>query len=205
MKIKIESVTNKADEATVLQIRRQVFEREMGITLTRPEGFDSSGALHLLARAEPNGDPIAAMSVVDTTGNDELHQSYELKFDPGLRVARYTQLAVLRSYRGMNIPLMLILEGHRQFVLSNQFHYTWLLFDAERAASSLMCRLLAFTPSDCSYLSEYGRSRALVRDERAPGSKQAIQQAQQYLDQFLNAFSPADLSLAYPACTAQKA
>src|SRR5438034_4056853 len=123
MKIKIDSVTNKADEATVLQIRRQVFEREMGITLMRLEGFDNSGALHLLARAEPNGDPIAAMSVVDTSGNDELHQRYELKFDPGVRVARYTQLAVLRPYRGMNIPLMLILDGHRQFILRNHFQH----------------------------------------------------------------------------------
>jgi len=199
MKIIIEPVTNNSDEAAILRIRRQVFEREMGIALDYLNGCDQASALHLLARAEPNGDPVAALSVVETSSNQELHQGYGLKFRAGASVARYTQLAVLKPYRGLNIPLRLMLAAHRRFVVPNQFDYTWLLFDAERVASSSMHRWLAFIPSENVFMSEYGRSRTLVRDERAPQSEQAVWRAEQYVEQTLKAFSPANQRLAHLA------
>ena len=191
MQIVIEPVTNNEGEAAMLRIRQQVFEREMGIPSELLRMPEDARLLHLLARVEPNENPVAALTVIETTGHHQLHQSYGLRFDSGGRVARYTQLAVLKPYRGMNIPLMMMLEAHRRFVAPGQFHFTWLLFDAERAASSSMCRLLAFTPSAQTYRSEYGCSRALVRDERTPRAGQAIRHAEQYLEQSLKLVSPA--------------
>jgi hypothetical protein len=191
MEIKIESVTNNEDEVAMLQLREQVFEREMGIVLDRLAALDDSGSFHLLALAGSVGDAVATLSVVDTSRHHELHNGYGLEFPPAARVARYTQLAVLRPYRGLNIPLMLMLEAHRRFVAPGQFDYTWLLFDADRAASSLMCKWLGFSAGQHTCASEYGRSRTLVRNERAPGSEQAIWRTEQYVAQRLKTvFSP---------------
>jgi hypothetical protein len=85
----------------------------------------------------------------------------------------------------------MMLEAHRRWIGPDQFDYTWLLFDADRAASSAICRLLAFTASVRVFSSEYGRSRALVRVERTPQAEQAIRQAELYLEH-----SAAPLSLA---------
>src|SRR5205809_5687546 len=134
MEITIEPVVTSENEVAMLRIRQQVFEHEMGITLTRLAGRGNSAPFHLLAR-DRDGDPAAALSVVDTSGDHELHESYGLKLHVGARVARYTQLAVLKPYRGVNVPLMLMLEAHRRFVTPGQFDYTWLLFDAQRADS----------------------------------------------------------------------
>src|SRR5262245_41713338 len=101
----VEPVTNEKNKTEMTRIRHQVFEREMGLVLARLSEPDQPGAFHLLARAEVGGEPAAVLSVVTTSGNQQLHESYGLRFDPGARVARYSQLAVLRPYRGMNMPL----------------------------------------------------------------------------------------------------
>jgi len=202
MEITIEPVANIENEVAMLRIREQVFEREMGIALARLAPLDLSAAFHLLARVELDGEAIAALSVVDTSEDHELHESYGLRLHAGARVARYTQLAVLRPYRGLNIPLKLMLEAHRRFVVPEQFDYTWLLFDAERAASSLMCKWLAFTPGDRIVTSEYGHSRTLLRDERAPQSEQAIWLTEEYVGQMPRGFSSPHRTLARPASSA---
>jgi len=199
MEIMIEPVTNNEDEAAMSRIRQQVFEHEMGIACARLAAPDHSSSFHLLARVAPHGDAVAALSVVDTSGNQQLHESYGLEFPLGVRVARYRQLAVLRSYRGLNIPLMLMLEAHRRFVAPSQFNYTWLLFDAERACSSLMCKWLAFTPGERTFASEYGHSRTLLRDERTPQSEQAIWWTEQYVGQLLKMVSSPNPVLMRPA------
>lgn len=181
MRIVIEPATTSRDQAALRRIRRQVFQREMSIVLRQSDSMDKATALHLLARVEPGGDPVGTLTVVDTSENDRLHESYGLGFGQRERVVRYTQLAVLKPYRGRHIPLMLMLEAHRRFVAPMQFHYSWLLFDAERAGSSLMCRLLCFTPTEHSFLSEYGLCRALVRDERTRCCIEALRQAEEYL------------------------
>jgi hypothetical protein len=188
MTITIEAVTNIEDEVAMWRIREQVFEREMGIALGRLTALDNPASFHLLARVGLDGDAVAALSVVDTSSDHELHDGYGLRFRAGVRVARYTQLAVLKPYRGLNFPLLLMLEAHRRCVAPNRFDYTWLLFDAERAASSLMCKWLAFAPGDRTFASEYGLSRTLMRDERAAQSEQAIWRTEQYVEQTLKAF-----------------
>ena len=189
MKFIIKQVTNNSEEiGTMFRIRHEVFEREHGVAMATLQVFDQTNTLHLLALVEPGGEPAAVLTVVDTSGNDQLHESYGLKFEPGARVARYTQLAVLEQYRGMGIPLRLIFEAHHKFIVPGQFDYSWLLFDAERATSSSLCRWLAFIPSAQAFPSEYGLSRSLVREESALRSRQAIRQVQRYFEQDCGVF-----------------
>lgn len=202
MEITIEPVVNIEDEVAMFRIREQVFKREMDIPLARLTALDNPGSFHLLARVGLDGDAVAALSVVDTSGDHELHEGYGLKFPSLARAARYTQLAVLRPYRGMNVPLMLMLEAHRRCVAPGGFDYTWLLFDAQRAASSLMCKWLAFAASERTFASEYGHSRALLRDERAPKSQHAIRRTEQYVEQKLKAYCAPNQVLVHPASTA---
>ncbi len=189
MEIVIERATTIDDEEAIMRIRQQVFEREMGISVTYLSALENPNHLHLLARAGRKGDAVAALSVVDTSGNQALHESFGMAFDPDARVARYTQLAVLKPFRGINVPLAMMLEAHHSFVVPGRFEFTWLLFNAERAGQSLMSKWLAFVPGNLDFLSEYGRSRALVRDERAPRSEQAILEAEQEVAKSRDAFS----------------
>jgi hypothetical protein len=198
MQIIIEPVTTKDDEAAMLLTRQQVFEREMGLTVPRLTIRDNLDSFHLLARVGPDGDVVAALSVVDTSGDHGLHEGYGLKLPSQARVARYAQLAVLRRYRGLYLPLMLMLEAHRRCVVPNRFEYTWLLFDAERAASSLMRKWLAFAPGERTFASEYGLSRTLLRDESAPQSEQAIWRTEQYLGQMPRTFISTNQVVMHP-------
>src|SRR5262249_8415214 len=149
-------------------------------------GYSQKNMLHLLARAGPEREFIAALSVVETSANDQLHERYGLNFASDVRVARYTQLAVAKPYRGLGIPFILTLEANRRFVAPGQFQYTWLLYKAERASVSSFCRLLDFTSSDNCLQSEYGYCRVLLRDEFSPRSKRAVHQAERYLKVFSN-------------------
>jgi hypothetical protein len=180
MEIVIKPATSNEDRDAMFRIRQEVFEREWGISLTQLRAYDETSALHLLALLEPGGYPVAVLTVVDTSGDQQLHESYGLGFAPQTRAARYTQLAVLKPYRGMDIPVRMILEAHHRFVVPSRFDYTWLLFDARRAASSSLCQWLAFSASEQAFASEYGFSRSLVRDESAPRCKQAIRRVERY-------------------------
>jgi len=197
--MEITPVVNIKDEVAIIRIREQVFNREMGISVAQLTALDDPGSFHLLARVNSDCDAVAALSVVDMSGHHELHEGYGLRFHVRARVARYTQLAVLRPYRGMNIPLMLMLEAHRRFVAPGQFDYTWLLFDAHRAASSLMCKWLGFAPGEGAFESEYGLSRTLLRDERAPQSEQAICRTEQYVEQMLKTYCAPEQMVGRPA------
>src|SRR5262245_35760384 len=102
MKLVVNQVTNNSEDlAAMFHIRQEVFERERGIPLAQLQVLDQTNALHLLVREEPSGKPAAALTVVDTSGNHQLHKSYGLNFEPRARAARYTQLAVIEQYRGM--------------------------------------------------------------------------------------------------------
>jgi hypothetical protein len=181
MRIIVEQATNKADRAAIVRIRQQVFEREMGLTLEPLSPSDKVS--HLLARIEPNSYPIGAVSVIDTSGDQDLHNRFRLDFDAGARIARFSHLAVLMPYRGMNIPLMMMHESFRQIIGPGEFHHTWLLFDAQRAASSSLVKMLGFKVGKYSFSSAYGQRCALVRDERATRTALINRQAEQYLKQ----------------------
>lgn len=164
MKFVIEPVTDTLAEAAAMRIREEVFEQERNIRMpSLPAGRDM---LTLIARAESQLDPVAVLTVIDTTGDHDLHRSVGLLFHSGVRVARYTQLAVLKPFRGLRLPAQLILEGHAMFIAPRRIDYTWLLFDADSANSSLMCRQLGFTASAETYCTEYGCCRVLTRNER---------------------------------------
>jgi hypothetical protein len=177
----IEMATCKEDLLSMLRIRRQVFEYEMGLTLPALNAPEGVAAAHVVARVELTGEPVAALTVVDTTSEADLREQYGLHLHPGARTARYTQLAVSKSYRGMNLPLRLILKAHYHFVAPGVFTHTWLLFDAKRAANSSLCARLGFSASERVFHSQYGINRILVRDERSAFCEQAIRQTQQYL------------------------
>jgi hypothetical protein len=177
----IEMATSKEDMLSMRRIRQQVFEYEMGLTLPALSAPEGLAAAHVIARDELTGEPVAALTVVDTTNEVVLSEQYGLHLPPDARTARYTQLAVLKPYRGMNLPLRLILKAHSQFVAPAEFTHTWLLFDAKRAASSSLCARLGFSASERVFRSQYGVNRILVRDERSAFCEQAIRQTQQYL------------------------
>lgn len=178
MEIMVEQVTTETDIDVVRRIQEQVFERELGIKLAFSGSSENGRATYLLARVGRDNKPVGSLCVLDTSNHDELHESFGLKFEPQARVARYTHLAVLKPYRGMNIPLAMMIEAHRSVIVPRQFDYTWLLFDVERAAKSFLSARLGFKPLPETFVSEYGRRCPLVRDERAPRSSQAIRQAE---------------------------
>ena len=191
MKIIIEAVTSSEAESAMWRVRRDVFEREMGIKLA-PDGAREDGKIsHLIARVHPGREAVGTLSVIDTSGDERLHESHNLGFEPGARVARFTHLAVLKPLRGRDIPVMMMLEAHRLFVEPRRYDYTWLLFDASRAPTSFLTRLLGFTPKADIFVSEYGRRCPLVRDERAEEAAQALWLAEQFLKQSGALYAPA--------------
>lgn len=184
MKIVVEQIIDDSGLDAIMRIRQQVFERELGIKLAFSGASDNGHATYLLARAGFDEEPVGCLCVLDTSGDNELHAKFGLKFGPLARVARYTHLAVLKPYRGMNVPLALMVKAHHSVIVPRQFDYTWLLFDAERAGDSFLSRRLCFTPLPETFVSEYGCRRPLVRDERSPYARQAIRQSEEHLRMF---------------------
>jgi hypothetical protein len=184
MKILVEQITNDSGVEAIMRIRHQVFERELGIKLAHLSSPDNRNATYLLARAGADEEPVGCLCVLDTSGDDELHAEFGLKFGPRARVARYTHLAVLTPYRGMNVPLALMVKAHHSVIVPFEFDYTWLLFDAERAGDSFLSRRLCFKPLPETFVSEYGCRCPLVRDERSPYARQAIRQSEEHLRMF---------------------
>ena len=183
MEILVEQLTNGARLEDINRIRQQVFERELGINLPPLGSSENGHAAYLVARVGPNREPVGSLCVLDTSEDHLLHEGFGLKFEPRARVARYTNLAVLKPYRGMNIPLAMMLEAHRRVVVPRQFDYTWLLFDVARAGNSFLSRLLGFTPLPETFVSEYGCRCPLLRDERTMRSAQFIERAEAYFQQ----------------------
>lgn len=189
MEIIVEQVTTDADVDAFMQIRHQVFLREMGITLPAFGASENGHATYLVARGVADKEPVGSLCVLDTSDEHQLHESFGLKFAPQARVARYTQLAVLKPYRGMNIPLSMMIEAYRRVIIPLQFDYTWLLFDVERAANSFLVNQLGFNALPQTFVSEYGCRCPLVRNERAQESVRCIGVAQLYLEQHRNFYA----------------
>ncbi len=160
-------IVEAADEASreAEAIRQQVFGNEWGLVLPRIASYPAERRLTVLAREAASGRQAAALTVVETTGDSALHARLGLRFPAGARAARYTQLAVLVPYRGMDLPARLILEARRLFVAPRNIEFTWLLFDADRAESCSLCRHLGFRAGSRTYHTEYGSSRVLTREE----------------------------------------
>lgn len=187
MKIVSKQIESSEDNAAMLEVWHQVFELDLGIVLCQDRS--SLNISHWLARVEESGEPVGTLTVVDTSDQHELHDSLSLGFDPERRVARFTHLAVLKPYRGKNIPLAMMLEVHRKVIVPGQFDYTWLLFDVEKAPNSFLTRQLGFDLRPQTFVSEYGCRCPLVRNERSREAKRAIRHAEQYLSQLEHAYA----------------
>lgn len=181
MNIVIEEITNSEDVAAMLAVWKEVFENELGIS--PPQESLADNVSHWLARLRQSREAVGTLSVVDTTGQHQLHDSLNLGFERRARVARFTHLAVLKPYRGMNIPLAMMLEAHRRVIVPRAFDYTWLLFDVEKAEHSFLSRQLGFTLLPQAFVSEYGCRSPLVRDEHSPRAEVVISDAQLYLEE----------------------
>lgn len=171
MHIRIEQVATVQQWTTVFRIRRQVFHDERGSGFDLLPGPGAAGVHHFLA-CDGRGTGIATLSVVETTGDVNLHRQYGLAFPMDHSVARYSQLAVLRPYRGLGIAEHLIQEAQRQVIHSNSFDFGWLLFPAHRAANCKLTRSLGFVARPEVFATEFGRCQVLVRDETASRASQ---------------------------------
>jgi hypothetical protein len=187
MDIVIKQIESSEDFAAMLEVWKQVFEYEMGITLASDAATNAHTVSHLLARLGDQA--VGTLGVFDTSSEYQLHESLGLKFDRQSRVARFMHLAVLKPYRGMNIPLTMMLEAYRSVIVPRQFDYTWLLFDVEKATRSFLSRQLGFKPLPQTFVSEYGCRCPLIREEHTAEAELFIQQAERYLKQRESVYS----------------
>jgi hypothetical protein len=183
MKIKIEAVTNVEQEAAAARVRREAFGTEWPVELCRTTPNNLSRAKQLIARVESSGEAVATLTVLDTTGHQVLHQKYDLPFAAFQRTARHTQMAVLKRYRGLNLPLHLMLEARRLYIIPGGFTHTWLLIRADRAMHSRFCTMLDFSASSQVVIGEQGASRVLLRDEMTDDADIADMQTRAFLEE----------------------
>jgi GNAT superfamily N-acetyltransferase len=166
MNIRIEAANTNQQWAEMLGIRAQVFNIEFGYSLRPLPGPGKTGVWHFLAR--DGHDAVGTLSVVETTGDRQVHQSYRLSFGQNDRIARYAQLAILRPYRKRGIFEMLIETAQSTVIRPNGFSVAWLLYPASHARSSVLTQLLGFTAEAPLLTTEFGGCRALIRRESSP-------------------------------------
>jgi acyl carrier protein len=164
--IHIEPVSNAQQWAEMSDVRSRVFTGEYGFSFTPLPGPTQSGIRHFLAR--DNGNAVGTLSVVDTTTDRELHQKYHLAFDHNDRVARYSQLAILRPYRKRGVFEVLFKTALATVIHPEQFTVGWLLYPAAHARSSRLTASLGFAAEDPLLTTEFGECHVLIRRETNP-------------------------------------
>jgi hypothetical protein len=157
MQFVVEEALSGRDIHAARYLEDRVFRKEKGISLPPLEETAEGVAFRLLARHASTGQPAGTLSVVEANAPDQMNHAR--------RMARYTRLAVLPECRGRSLSMRLILEGQRLFVARENIRHSWLLFDASRASTSLLCNLLGFHCGQAVIRSEYGPCRILSRDE----------------------------------------
>src|SRR5262249_36207199 len=150
--------------AEMLGIRTQVFSIEHGLSVRPLPGPGARGVWHFLAR--DNQDAIGTLSIVDTTGDQEVHQRYELGFGKNERVARFAHLAILMPYRKRGIFKMLIETGESAVIRPNGFAVSWLLYPVAHGRSSLLTRSFRFCVKAPVLRTEFGSCYVLMRLEQ---------------------------------------
>ena len=161
--IRIEAVTTSQQWAEMSGIRTQVFTREYGFSFEALPGPGEAGVWHFLAWDD--NEPVGTLSVVDTTGNRRLHQSYALNFGRNERVARYAQLAIVKAYRKRGIFELLIETAQKMVIRPNEFSVGWLLYPAAQARSSRLAQSFGFTAEAPLLQTEFGLCHVLMRRE----------------------------------------
>jgi hypothetical protein len=182
MKLRIEAATSVEQKAAAAGVRRAVFHTECVRELCQFVPGRMSRRNELVARFVSDDRVIATLTVVETTGQDALHEKNGLSFGESDRVARYTQMAVLGPYRGLNLPLYLLLEARRLYISAGGFSHTWLLMPASRAATSKLCTMLDFSASSRSVVGDQGLCRVLARDEMTRAASLADTRTMSFLE-----------------------
>lgn len=165
MNIRIEAVTTHRQWTETSGIRTQIFTIECGFPFRPLPGPGETGVWHFLARDKH--DAVGTLSVVDTTGDQDVHQRYRLSFGANNRVARYSQLAILTRYRKRGIMEKLIEAAQSTVIRPNGFAAGWLLYPAVHARSSRRIQSLGFTAETLLLATEFGNCHAWIR--REPG------------------------------------
>ncbi len=165
MEIVIENVTTAAEFADLSKVRRNVFEKEWRARVHELPLQSNGKVWHLVARIVESQQVVGTLSVVDTSGDHQLHRSHALYFPEESRVARMAQLAVLKEFRGLQIPSALIHEAGRRILQPHYFDFSWLLFDARRAQTCRLVRDFGYTVSQYVLQTDYGWCRILTRYE----------------------------------------
>ena len=169
MDIFVERAMDRESKQEVCTLERDVFQREMGLTL--PPLDTEDGSFQLIARTGPGEPAVGVVTVVNTTLDLEVHRRYGNHIVEGKRSARYTRLAVRREFRGLDIPLFLVYEANRQFVQPNGFDFSWLLFAHERAKTAGLSTIFNMSPLNKKVLSEYGKCQVLLREEASASAR----------------------------------
>jgi hypothetical protein len=180
MDIFVEKVANSETREEIHQIEREVFEQELGVRLSNYQQVRP--CFQLLARPGQGEQPVGSLAVVDTTIGADLLGKCGLEIEPGKKIARYTRLAVRRPFRGLDIPLFLILEANRRFILPNKYDYSWLLFDEKRASSITLSTVFNLSPLKTVVRSEYGLCRVLLRNEQSATARAGNLQTARFLN-----------------------
>jgi len=182
IKIRLEAVTDPEQAAAAARVRREVFGAEWSAELWSTSPDDLSRAHHLIARVLPEEKVIGTVTLLDTTGNESMHEKYGLSFGRFDRVARYTHMAVVKPYHGLKLPLYMLLEAHRLYVAPGGFAYTWFSFPSNRAASSTFCRLFHYSATSRVVEGEQGPCRVLLRREGTADARYADMKVRSFLD-----------------------
>jgi hypothetical protein len=165
MRLTVEPVRSLADLTELISLHQAVFERELGLALPRLRARAKNSIMHLVARCDQAPGIVGAVTIIETDRTLVPREAYGLPFPSTERAARYTHMAVLPRYRGLNIPVRLLLEARRLFVTPRRIHYTWLLYDAARAGSSRLCSILGYRVAPVVVDAGYGPCCVLSRDE----------------------------------------
>ena len=142
----VRPVSTPADQRELSSLHRAVVQREFGGSLPASLLHDPAGSvMHFIARAGGHDGPVVgSLTVIETSHDAVARRAFDLPVPLGASSAFYTCAAVLPEYRGLCVPVRLLLEARRHFVEPRGIQYTWLLYDADRAHSTRLCRIMKY-------------------------------------------------------------
>ena len=164
----IRPVSTPADLRELSSLHRAIVQREFGgspppaASLHDPAG----SVMHFIARAGgEDGPAVGSLTVVETSHDTLARRAFKLPVPAGASSAFYTCVSVMPEYRGLCVPVRLLFEARRCFVEARGIQYTWLLYDADRAESTRLCRIMKYHPLP-GVIHDLGRPcRVLIREE----------------------------------------
>jgi hypothetical protein len=167
MQFTVRPVTTPADQRELTSLHRAILQGEFGGSPPAPFLHDPGGSvMHFIARAGGDDGPVVgSLTVVETSHDEVARRAFSLPVPTGVSSAFYTCVAVLPEYRGLCVPVRLLLEARMRFVEPRNIRYTWLLYDAARTDSTRLCRILNYRPLP-GVVNDLGRPcRVLIREE----------------------------------------